>query len=110
MYYGTTTRLKVVMGVMPLQTETRLSDARQLASPLVFWNSGKKTNAPALAGSNSLLNGETYYYCIYRQNKLADYNYYLLPALFVKEAALKTTSTNEKAKPNSDFGPDFHQQ
>ncbi len=110
MYYGTTTRLKVMMGVMPLQTETRLSDVRQLASPLVFWNSGKKTDAPALAGSNSLMNGETYYYCIYRQNKLADYNYYLLPALFVKEAALKTTTTNEKAKPNSDFGPDFHQQ
>lgn len=110
MYYGTTTRLKVMMGVMPLQTETRLSDARQMTLPLVLWNSGKKTDAPVLAGSNALLNGETYYYCIYRQNKLADYNYYLLPALFVKEAALKTTNTNDKAKPNSDFGPDFHQQ
>jgi len=110
MYYGTTTKLKVMMGVMPLQTETRLSDAKQLTSPLAFWNSGKKTDSPALAGSNELLNGETYYYCIYRQNQLADYNYYLLPALFAKEAALKTTTTNEKAKPHSDFGPDFHQQ
>lgn len=110
MYYGTTAKLKVMMGVMPLQTQTRLSDAKQLTTPLAFWNSGKKTDAPALAGSNELLNGETYYYCIYRQNKLADYNYYLLPALFTKEAALKTTTTNEKAKPHSDFGPDFHQQ
>ncbi len=110
MYYGTTAKLKVMMGVMPLQTETRLSDAKKLTSPLAFWNSGKKTDSPALAGSNSLLSGESYYYCIYRQNQLADYNYYLLPALFAKEAMLKTTTTNEKAKPHSDFGPDFHQQ
>jgi hypothetical protein len=110
MYYGSTAKLKVMMGVMPLQTETRLSDARVMASPSVFWHSGKKTNAPALAGSNDLKSGESYYYCIYRQNQSADYNYYLLPALFAKEAALKTTTTNEKAKPHSDFGPDFHQQ
>lgn len=110
MYYGTTAKLKVMMGVMPLQTKTRLSDAKQLTSPLVFWNSGKKTDAPALAGSNILVNGEANYYCVYRQNQLADYNYYMLPAVFAKEAALKTTTTNEKAKPHSDFGPDFHQQ
>ena len=110
MYYGAMSKLKVMVGVMPLQTETRLSNARLMTSPLTFWNSGKNTDAPALAGSNSLVNGVTYYYCMYRQNKLADYNYYLLPALFVKEAALKTTTTNEKAKTSSDFGPDFHQQ
>jgi hypothetical protein len=110
MYYGTTARLRVMMGVMPLQTTTRLSDARQLDSPCAFWNSGKKTDAPALAGCNDLLDGETYYYCIYRQNQSADYNYYLLPALFEKEAATKTTQTNDQAKPHSDFGPDFHQQ
>lgn len=110
MYYGTTARLKVVMGVMPLQTTTRLSDARKLSTPLAFWNSGKKTDAPALAGSNALLSGAEYYYCIYRQNQLADYNYYMLAEVFKKEAALKTTTTNEKAKPHSDFGPDFHQQ
>lgn len=110
MYYGTTAKLKVMMGVMPLETVTRLSDARLMLSPLAFWNSGKKTDAPALAGSNALVDGQNYYYCIYRQNKLADYNYYMLPALFQKEAALKTTTTNEKAKPHSDFGPDFHQQ
>ena len=110
MYYGTTAKLKVMMGVSPLDTELRLADAKQTTSPLLYWNSGKKTEAPALAGSNALLKGETYYYCIYRQNQLADYNYYLLPALFAKEAALKTINTNEKAKPHSDFGPDFHQQ
>ena len=109
MYYGSTAKLKVMMGVSPLETELRLADARQMSSPLVYWNSGKKTDAPALAGSNGLASGETYYYCIYRQNQLADYNYYLLPALFAKEAALKTSTTNEKAKPHSDFGPDFHQ-
>jgi len=110
MYYGTTAKLKVMMGVMPLQTVTKISDAHQMTSPLAYWNAGKKTDAPSLAGSNALESGETYYYCIYRQNKLADYNYYMLPALFQKEAALKTTTTNEKAKPHSDFGPDFHQQ
>jgi len=110
MYYGTTTKLRVMVGVTPLQTETKLSNARQTTSPLTFWNSGKKTDAPALGGSNTLVNGETYYYCIYRQNRLADFNYYMLPALFQKEAALKTMTTNEKAKPSSDFGPDFHQQ
>ena len=110
MYYGTTAKLKVMMGVMPLQTETRLSDAKQMTSPLVLWNSGKKTDAPVLAGRNALESGETYFYCIYRQNQLADYNYYMLAEIFNKEAALKTTNTNEKAKPHSDFGPDFHQQ
>lgn len=110
MYFGTMAKLKVIMGVMPLQAETRLGDAKQLSTPYIYWNSGKKTDAPALAGSNSLLNGEKNYYCIYRQNNLADYNYYMLPALFAKEAAIKTTTTNEKVTTLSDFGPDFHQQ
>ena len=110
LYFGTMSQLKVIMGVMPLLTETRLADAKQLSTPYIYWNSGKKTDAPSLAGSNSLLNGEKNYYCIYRQNKLADYNYYMLPALFQKEAALKSTSTYEKATILSDFGPDFHQQ
>jgi hypothetical protein len=108
-YYGQTVKLKVMMGLAPLTTETRLSDARQMASPLALWISGKKTDAPVLAATNPLMNGENFYYCFYRQNQKADYNYYMLPALFEKEAGQKAINTNENAKPHTDFGPDFHQ-
>lgn len=108
-YYGTTTRLKVMMGVFPLETQTRLADAHRMPTPLGFWESGKKTDAPALAARCPLTAGNPLYTCIYRQNQSADYNYYMLPALFEKEAEQKNTFVNENAKPHTDFGPDFHQ-
>jgi hypothetical protein len=109
-YFGLNVKLKVMMGVAPLSTQTRLCDARQMSSPLVCLNSGKKTDAPVLGGTYPLQNGVASYYCIYRQNQKADYNYYMLPALFEKETLTQTTSSNEKAPSHSSFGPDFNQQ
>lgn len=106
-YYGPSMRLKVMMGVGPLNLETRLSDARKMSSPLAFWQSGKKTDAPALAATNQLRSGERSYYCIYRQNQQADYNYEMLPAIF-KQELTKNNNDHEEARPHTSFGPDFH--
>ena len=84
-YYGESMRLRVIQGVMPISSEIRLSDAHQQESPLAFFNSGKKTDAPALAATVPLENGGKDYFCIYKQNAQADYNYYMLPELFEKE-------------------------
>jgi len=86
-YYGTTMDLKLMMGVVPSGGEVRLSDARQQEKPLLFFQSGKKTDAPALTGRYLLKNGKKTYFCLYVQNAKADYNYYMLPALFRKESS-----------------------
>lgn len=88
-YYGESMRLRVIQGVMPISSEIRLSDAHQQESPLTFFNSGKKTDAPALAGLLPLDNSKKEYFCIYRQNSRADYNYYMLPELFEQEFSSK---------------------
>jgi chlorite dismutase len=72
---------------MPVSSEIRLSDAYMQQSPLSFFESGKKTDAPALAAVLPLKSGQKEYFCIYRQNEKADYNHYMLPALFRKETA-----------------------
>ncbi|MDP4277007.1 MAG: DUF4450 domain-containing protein [Bacteroidota bacterium] len=107
-YFGPSMHLKVMMGVAPVETETRLSDAGKLTSPLAFWESGKKTDAPAMSATNDLISDQPYYYCIYRQNQQADYNYDSLPALFDQELSTKTNKTHEEALPHTNFGPDFH--
>lgn len=81
-YYGESMRLRIIHGVTPLDSDIRLSDAHQQQTPLAFYESGKKTDAPALAASTPLKNGEKLYFCFYTQNKKADYNYYMLPDLF----------------------------
>jgi len=88
-YYGSNLKLKVMMGVGPLNTETRLTDANKMTNPFELWNSGKKTDAPVMSAINVIKAGEPYYYCIYRQNKEADYNYQMLPDLFKKELTIK---------------------
>ncbi|MDT4882711.1 hypothetical protein FQZ97_1186900 [compost metagenome] len=60
----------------------RLSDASRKDTPLAFFESGKKTEAPALAAVLPLKNGQKEYICIYRQNAAADYNYFMLPEVF----------------------------
>lgn len=107
-YYGPSMKLKVMMGVSPMETETRLSDAYKLANPLELWQSGKKTDAPVMSAMNALKTGQPYYYCIYRQNQEADYNYQMLPDLFKKELTTKTNKENEEARSHTSFGPDFH--
>lgn len=84
-YYGESMKLKVIQGVMPVKSDIRLSNAHMQSSPLAFYNSGKKTDAPALAATLPLKNNLPEYFCIYKQNDKADYNYYMLPALFEKE-------------------------
>lgn len=85
LYYGESMKLKVVQGVMPVTSEIRLSDAYRQSSPLVFFNSHKKTEAPALTAVLPLKNNSAEYFCIYKQNNKADYNHYMLPALFESE-------------------------
>lgn len=84
-YYGESMQLKVIQGITPLTSEIRLSNAYKQSSPLSFYNSGKKTDAPALTAALPLKNNTAEYFCIYKQNDKADYNYYMLPALFEKE-------------------------
>lgn len=82
LYYGESMRLKTIHAVMPLTSEIRLSDALQQSSPLAFFQSGKKTPAPALTAVLPLVNNEAVYFCVYRQTPKADYNYFMLPELF----------------------------
>lgn len=84
-YYGESMKLKVIQGVMPVTSEIRLSDSHTQASPLAFFESGKKTDSPALASMLPLKNNSKEYFCIYKQNDRADYNHYMLPALFKEE-------------------------
>ncbi|MDR1416304.1 MAG: DUF4450 domain-containing protein [Prevotellaceae bacterium] len=81
LYFGEVMRLKIVQGLTPPESEICLSDARQQSSPLAFFQSGKKTDAPALTGALPLLNGQKYYFCVYVQSAKADYAYYMLPQL-----------------------------
>ncbi|MDD4823156.1 MAG: DUF4450 domain-containing protein [Bacteroidales bacterium] len=85
-YYGTTMDLKLMMGVVP-PGEIRLSDARQQTTPLRFFQSGKKTDAPALTGRYLLKKGAKSYFCFYVQNAKSDYNYYRLSELFRKASS-----------------------
>jgi len=68
----------------------------------------QKTDAPVMSAMNALKTGQPYYYCIYRQNQEADYNYQMLPDLFKKELTTKKTKKNEEAHSTTSFGPDFH--
>lgn len=81
-YYGESMKLKVFQAVTPLNSEIRLSDAYQQSSPLAFFNSGKKTTAPALAAVVPLKKNDKHFFSFYRQNAEADYNTYMLPEVF----------------------------
>lgn len=107
-YYGQSMKLKVVMGLGPLETVTKLTDAYKLSSPLTLWNSDKKSDATVISATNKLIAGNKYYYSIYRQNQEADYIYQMLPDLFLKELTNKKTKKNEENRGSSGFGPDFH--
>jgi polygalacturonase len=82
LYYGESMALRTFQGCVPPGSDIRLSDARQQSSPLAFFNSGKKTDAPALAARLPIQAGEKYYFCFYRQNDRADYNYFMLEKLW----------------------------
>ncbi|PXV65892.1 glycosyl hydrolase family 28 [Dysgonomonas alginatilytica] len=88
LYHGESMRLKTVNAVMPVTSEIRLSDAHIQKSPQAFFESGKKTDSPALAATLPLISSQKEYFCIYKQNDKADYNHFMLPDLF-KEESLK---------------------
>ena len=81
-YHGEVMRLRITQGVMPSGSEARLSDARQQASPLALYNSGKKTDAPVLSALCAWQEGEALYLCVHKPGRNADYAYYMLPGLF----------------------------
>jgi hypothetical protein len=81
-FYGESMKLKTVNLLFPVETESILSDAHQQSSPLAFFKSGKKTDAPALTGKFALVPNKKYYICVYRQTKDADYNYSHLEEVF----------------------------
>ena len=84
-YYGESMALRVTQGITPLGSELRLSDAHRQASPLQLYHSGKKTDAPVVSSLYSWDTKEKCYFCFYKQNVKADYNYFMLPELFEKE-------------------------
>ncbi|MCD8539520.1 MAG: DUF4450 domain-containing protein [Leadbetterella sp.] len=83
-YYGESMKLKVFQGVTPPGAEIRLSDAGKQEPPLAFFNSGKRTQTPSLAAALPLKKDDKLYFCFYRQNSRADYNYFMLPEVFFR--------------------------
>ena len=73
--------------------DIRLSNGHKDETPLMLYESGKRTDRPVLAGRCNLSpppSQEKYtkplrlYFCFYEQNEKADYNYYMLPDIFAK--------------------------
>lgn len=89
LYHGESMRLKTVNAVMPVTSDIRLSDAHVQKSPQAFFESGKKTDSPALAASLPLISNQKEYFCIYKQNEKADFNHFMLPDLFKEESLNK---------------------
>ena len=84
-YHGKSGALKVTQLVVPVGAEMRLSNGRIMNTPLEVFESGKRTDAPVLAGICPLRKGEKLYFCIYKQNREADYADFMLPDLFKQE-------------------------
>lgn len=84
-YYGAVMRLRTVHVLAPVHSDIRLSDARQQEAPLLLFHSGKKTDTPVISALCPWKPQEKLYFCFYKQNAKADYNYFMLPALFKKE-------------------------
>lgn len=85
-YYGESMRLKTFIGITPPSSQIRLSDSYLQNSPVAFFESGKKTDSPALTATLALENGVNNYICLYKQNARADYNYFMLQKLFQEES------------------------
>lgn len=87
-YYGESMKLRTLQAVTPTDA-IRLSNGHKDETPLMLYESGKKTDRPVLAGRCELTAGSKLYFCFYEQNEKADYNYYMLPEV------LKNISTNK---------------
>jgi len=84
-YYGVSMALRVTQGIAPIGSGLRLSDARHQKTPLELYHSGKKTDTPVISSLYSWNTKENCYFCFYKQNARADYNYFMLSQLFEKE-------------------------
>ncbi|MCD8166362.1 MAG: DUF4450 domain-containing protein [Bacteroides sp.] len=84
-YYGESMALKVFRGITPMESDIRLSDAHAQKNIREFYDSGKITDAPALAATIPLVSGEKIYLCFQGPGRKADYTYFMLPELFKKE-------------------------
>ncbi len=82
LYYGESMKLKFIRGIMPVTSDIRLSDACLQKTPVSFYESGKKTDSPALAATLPLNNNSKEYFCIYKQSNATNYSYHMLPDLF----------------------------
>jgi hypothetical protein len=87
-YYGESMKLRTLQAVTPTD-DIRLSNGRQDKTPLLLYESGKRTDRPVLAGRCPLAANSKLYFCFYEQNARADYNYFMLPDLFAKIDELK---------------------
>ena len=82
-YYGESMKLRTLQAVTPTD-DIRLSNGHQDETPVMLYQSGKRTDRPVLAGRCPLVAGSKLYFCFYEQNEKADYNYYLLPDIFAQ--------------------------
>lgn len=90
-YYGESMKLRTTQGVAPIGSEIHLSDAYQQESPLKLHHSEKKTDAPVISALCPWKPQDKLYFCLYKRNAKADYNYFMLPGLFQNES-----KTNQK--------------
>lgn len=81
-YFGEVMKLRTVNGVMPDGEEIKLADAHKQETPDMLLKSGKRTDAPVIVSTIDGKEDDTHYFCVYRQNREADYNYYMLKTLF----------------------------
>ena len=91
-YYGESMKLRTLQAVTP-SDDIRLSNGHKDETPLMLYESGKRTDRPVLAGRCNLSPPPSQekdtkpfrlYFCFYEQNEKADYNYYMLPDIFAK--------------------------
>ncbi|WP_303010444.1 DUF4450 domain-containing protein [uncultured Bacteroides sp.] len=91
-YYGESMRLRTLQAITPTD-DIRLSDGHKDETPLMLYESGKRTGRPVLAGRCSLSPAFSpneggkplrLYFCFYEQNEKTDYNYYMLPDVFAE--------------------------
>jgi len=99
-YYGESmATLRTLHGCTPPASKIQQADANQQSSPLDFLRSGKKSDALALTGVLPVQSGKKYYFCFYKQNAQADYNYFMLEDLFNGKTPQQQISDKNEAIP-----------
>jgi polygalacturonase len=84
LYYGESMALRTFQGCVPPGSDIRVADARLQSSP----------GAPLLAARLLIQAGKKYYFCFYKQNAQADYNYFMLEKLWNPNGNFQSTYDN----------------